>query len=286
VADPASPASAASAADLYAIDPRQFVAARDALAKRLKADGQSDEANRVAKRRRPPPTAWALNQVARNQPELVAGVLESGARLRSAMEQAVAGDASGLRAAQTEHRPAIDAAVAAAANYLSDAGLPAADTARQRMTATLGAAVVDDAAAAELREGTLDVDRAAPGFGLDAMSVPARPAPATRKAAPATPAAPTAPAGPSKRDAGADGRPGQAGKPEQQAAKERLRQAKARYAQLDGKAQRLSRLADRRRGEADKAERDAVAARKAADQARSDAAEARRLADAARPDDG
>ena len=55
---------------LYAVRPEEFVAARAALVKELKADGQKAEAAQVAKRRRPSVVAWALNQVAREQPKL------------------------------------------------------------------------------------------------------------------------------------------------------------------------------------------------------------------------
>ncbi|MEA2589487.1 MAG: hypothetical protein QOH66_2414, partial [Actinomycetota bacterium] len=50
---------------LYAAPPDRFTAERDALAKSLKT---SDKAAAAAVKalRRPPVTAWALNQVARN----------------------------------------------------------------------------------------------------------------------------------------------------------------------------------------------------------------------------
>jgi hypothetical protein len=57
---------------LYAGPPEEFVAARDALAKRLRADGDRATAAEVAKLRRPTATAAALNQVARTVPDVLA----------------------------------------------------------------------------------------------------------------------------------------------------------------------------------------------------------------------
>src|SRR6202011_518219 len=73
--------------------------------------------------------------------------------------------------AQSDNRRAIDAAVAAAGALLEGSGHPGGDLAIQRMIATLGAAVVDDAVASQLRDAVLDADRSAPGFGLDAALV-------------------------------------------------------------------------------------------------------------------
>ncbi|MDP9073279.1 MAG: hypothetical protein M3N98_03720, partial [Actinomycetota bacterium] len=92
---------------LFQVDLDQFVAERNALAKALKSQGQRDEAARVAKLRRPPATAWALNQVARSDPALVDSVLRAGADLRAAMEQTLGGDASGLRAARSAESQAV-----------------------------------------------------------------------------------------------------------------------------------------------------------------------------------
>lgn len=164
------------AADLYALDPAEFTAARNALAKRLRSEGQKEKAAQVARLRRPPATAWALNMVARRRPEVIAEVLDRGAELRAAMELAVGGDASALRAAHAGERRAVEAATTAAAAYLEPAGHAPTDVARQRMVATLRAAVVDDAVAALLRDGVLEADHDQPGFGIDTMKAGSAPA--------------------------------------------------------------------------------------------------------------
>lgn len=159
--------------DLYGIEPRAFTAARNALVKKLRAAGHKEEAARVGRLRRPPATAWALNMVARNQPALISEVLDRGGDLRVAMEKAVGGDASDLHSAQAAERRAVEAATSTAISYLKDSGNAGNEAARQRMAATLRAAVVDDSVADLLREGVLDSDHDQPGFGLENFQAPA-----------------------------------------------------------------------------------------------------------------
>ena len=51
--------------ELYALDPGDFVTARNELVKRLKKAGDKQLAAEVGKLRRPSPAAWAVNQLAR-----------------------------------------------------------------------------------------------------------------------------------------------------------------------------------------------------------------------------
>ena len=54
--------------ELYGLDPGEFVAARNALAKQIKAGGDKARGAEVAKLPRPSIVAWALNQAARRDP--------------------------------------------------------------------------------------------------------------------------------------------------------------------------------------------------------------------------
>lgn len=238
--------------DLYRVDPDSFVAARDALARRLRGEGRREEAAAVGKRRRPTPAAWALNQVARDEPHRIDDLLTAGRGLRAATEEAVRGDASGLRAAQEVEREAVNATVQAAAGRLRAQGRPATDAILRRLSGTLRAAIVDDEVAAEVREGRLEGDREATGLGLPGLD-PGAVAPGPRHG--------------HTRDsrAGADAR----------------RAARASRARLEAEVERLERRAER----LDEAARDAEAR---AAQARADADAARTAADDARRrlDDG
>jgi hypothetical protein len=260
--------------DLYALDPDAFVAARNDLVRRLRAAGRRDEATAVAGRRRPTPTVWALNQVARHDPALVTRALAAGADLRRATEAAVAGDATALRDAATAERTAGDALVDAAAPRLG----PRGHALRGRLAATLRAAVLDDRVGAELRQGTLELDHDAPGFGLEGLAaVPVRPRPrATDARVPAAaPASPEAePAGPTARE---ERKAAAARRREEQEAE---REQRRRRAQREAEAHRLEQRAERLARAADDAEAAARHARAEADAAAHAALDARRAADA------
>ena len=57
--------------ELYRERPEDFVATRDELVKELRADGDRDGAERLKKLRRPTATAWLINRVALDSPELL-----------------------------------------------------------------------------------------------------------------------------------------------------------------------------------------------------------------------
>jgi len=166
--------------ELFTVPPEQFVATRDALVRQLRAGGDKAEAARVAKLRRPPVTAWALNYVARRHRALIEALLATGDQLRLATELALAGDASLLRPARADERAAVERIVAEAVHGLEQSGYAATDAIRQRLAATLRAAVVDQPVAELLRTATLASDHDAPGFGMDAnaaLSTPDAPHP-------------------------------------------------------------------------------------------------------------
>jgi hypothetical protein len=153
----------------------------------------------VAKLRRPTVVAWALNVAARAHPSAVADLLAAGERLRAAQEQALRGDASGLRTATEERRAAVAALAAHAAAVLGDRAPAQAGA----VSATLEAATVDEEVAGLLRAGRLDKERSAAsaGFGFGDVgdwtppppAKPAKPATAAKPAKPATPAKPARP---------------------------------------------------------------------------------------------
>ena len=69
---------------LYGLPLAEFVTERDALAKRLRADGRREDANAVKALRKPSVAAWAANQVLRSQPGQRDALLEAGDALRAA----------------------------------------------------------------------------------------------------------------------------------------------------------------------------------------------------------
>jgi len=261
--------------DLYALPPEEFTAARNALAKELKAAGDKDAAAEVAKLRRPSVGAHALNQVARAHPDLIDEALDAGIALREASEAAAAGDASELRDATGAERAAAQAVAKAAKPHLGSRG----DALVPALLATLRAGALDDGVAEQLRTGTLSTEHEQAGFGFgldsgDGAVAPRRAAKAPAKKAPARPklkAVPDLPE-PSAEDIARE-------KAERVEARAAERQRKKDVAAAMKNADRLGREATRLAREADEVEADARSAREAADTMAERAAGARRAVD-------
>jgi hypothetical protein len=183
----------AALAALYQLPLEQFVATRDQLARRLRAAGDRATARQVAALRRPPVSAWAANQLAHAAPNALAELLDAGAALRQAQQDALAGQpgaARRLRTATAHLRAAITRLSARAETLLVRAGHAARDATLARLAATLQAAATgDEATRAALAQGRLPGDLDPAGFGLDLVPAPAEPA-VPAEVAPAAPVAP------------------------------------------------------------------------------------------------
>ena len=96
---------------LFIVEPEQFVAARDAMVKRLKAEKRKDDAAVVGALRRPSPVVWAMNQVARRNPATVDELIRAGgAALRAQAALMDGGPVSALHEA-VEYRRSVVAAL-------------------------------------------------------------------------------------------------------------------------------------------------------------------------------
>jgi hypothetical protein len=169
--------------ELFTLPLDEFTAARNALAKRLKQEGEPDAAEQVRTLPKPSVAAWAVNQLARRDPEAVRSLLNVAARLRSAQERSLKGDrtADDLRAAQAEEREIIRELTRGAEAVLREAGRPASGTTLERVASLLRAAAVDEPGRSTLRDGRLSGDVEVSGFDAFAgLQVPARRAQAGR----------------------------------------------------------------------------------------------------------
>jgi hypothetical protein len=171
--------------DLYARPPEEFVAARAALAKDLRAAGDKAAAKEVAALRRPTLAAWALNQLRRVDPEGLDEFAAAAATLRAAQERALGGDRTAdLRSAMAERREAAARLVRAASGALRELAREP-DPHVAPMAATLEAAAADPETLDQLRNGRLTTEVEAPGFGLGDVAA-AAPSPSPRRAPKAT----------------------------------------------------------------------------------------------------
>ncbi len=200
--------------DLYGLALEQFVPARGALAKALRGAGRREEAEEVAKRRKPSVAAWAVNQLVRTQGRDVDELFDAGDALRGAQADLLAGRGEGatLRAANERERAAVDRLVERGRGLLSSDGHALSAAIVERVADTLHAAALDADARDQVREGRLEKELRHVGLGLGegvfAAPAPA-PAPKQGKAAakPAKQAKPAATAGKSaKRDPNAHDR--------------------------------------------------------------------------------
>ncbi|MFE7407264.1 hypothetical protein [Isoptericola sp. NPDC057559] len=158
---------------LYALEPGEFVPARDARAAALRSDGQDEAADRVKRLRKPSTAAWVVNLLARADPEQVEQVVELGAAFRAAQD-----DLDGPRLRElTRQRRQLVAAVAARARSLAvDAGTAVSGAVLAQVESTLTAAMIDPDAGRAVRSGLLVGPLQATGIGradvASAVAVP------------------------------------------------------------------------------------------------------------------
>jgi hypothetical protein len=141
---------------LFAVDPAEFVAARDDLARQLKADGQRDESAVVKALRRPPVPVWALNRVARDDGDVIEALLTAAADACEAQDALLAGDVDrdALREALAQRRKAMRDVVHRAGEIVEASGR--SPSAQQReIESALSAIVASDELSELLRKGEL-----------------------------------------------------------------------------------------------------------------------------------
>jgi hypothetical protein len=152
---------------LYGVAPEGFVAERTRLAQELKAGGKRPEADEVAKLRKPTAAAWALNLVAREEPDAVQEWLGTAAGLRDASTRAaeVGGDA--VRAAMVAHRAATARLTETVRDRAQPGGRPLSPSMLDRVQALLQSATADADRGERLRAGRV-AEEATPATPLPA----------------------------------------------------------------------------------------------------------------------
>lgn len=168
--------------DLFAVEPAEFVRARDALAKELRAAGKEAEAKEVAALRRPTAAVWAVNQLSRKNKADVEEFLDASERVRDAQVRGASGD--DLRTAMAAQRGALAKLEQAAAELLRGAGAQPNPGALRTVQSTLQAAGTGPTdVRQQLLDGTLREALEASGFEALLAAGPVRPAGAGHAAA-------------------------------------------------------------------------------------------------------
>jgi hypothetical protein len=256
---------------LYRGPLEDFIARRTALVRTLRPT-DPDAAVAVGRIRKPPSSVWAIDQLAAEDPDLVAELLAAGADARRA-QQAVAADtgsAEDLLLASGRLRDLVEAAVRAAVAARQGGDHAAGEATLRKVRTTLQAAATGSAdQRLALWRGTLDRELDPAGFG--ALSGPDDDAPELAAILAPLRRAPTSEPGRVKQERPrpvrdhVERRVAERAAAEQQAAAERAR------ATADSKRQQAQRLA----AQAHTAEEEAVAAERAAELAEKAALRAR-----------
>lgn len=145
---------------LYALEPDQFVAARD----KHQAEAKNDKelARAIKGLARPTRSAWLINQMVRHRRRDLEQLLDLGAELRKAQET-LAGEE--LKQLSAQRRALLQQLAREGRALAKELGHPVSQTVEQEVSATLGAALADPKLAEKVRSGRLTKALSYSGFG-------------------------------------------------------------------------------------------------------------------------
>lgn len=219
---------------------------RNELARELRRAGEGEAADQVSGLRKPSTAAWAINRLARDDGAAVRRVLDAGKRLRAAQEHALESRSSTkLRDAAAKERDAVDDAVERAARIL---GARATEPILDRVRSSLHAAASDDEVRDAIKDGRLTRDHEPVGLGTFGTSA------APRQALSHTP----------------DRKASKRSSKQAQAARKRLREARAGDQKASRRVERARRELESRRQAASRAQEQLGAAQAELDEAEAD----------------
>jgi hypothetical protein len=158
--------------ELFGLPLDEFTAARNDLAKRLRADGKRDEAEAVAALRKPSVAAWVVNRLARERRDGLRALVDAAEAVRAGREDA-----------DERFRGAADGLTRDAREILAEAGRPATDAVLREVATTLraGAADAPDALVAGRLTETIEPSGFEAMAGATLAPRPPRPAAAPKR---------------------------------------------------------------------------------------------------------
>ncbi|MGW5050065.1 hypothetical protein [Actinokineospora sp. NPDC004072] len=166
--------------ELYALPRDEFTAARKALAKRLRDDGDPQAAAQIDKLAKPTTAAWLVNQLVRSDPDAVSELTDLGHALREAHQSA---DGAALRDLTRKRTEVLRDLVSRAGDDLSE---PITRELEEMFTTAL----LDESAADRLRTGRIASVRdlsgapAWPGLEVTPQPKPEKKTPKKKEPAP------------------------------------------------------------------------------------------------------
>lgn len=174
------------AAELYGLDPDEFMAARTALVARARAAKDRPLASALGALRKPTRSAWLVNLLARHAPDRLQQLEELANRMAAAHQGL---DMATLRTLGAERQQLVDAMTAEAVASGSARGYQATDAVRGEVNQTLNAAIADPETRAEVLAGRVVRAHVYSGFGFSLAASPSPSIPIAPNAAPGEPPA-------------------------------------------------------------------------------------------------
>lgn len=147
---------------LFQLSLAEFTGARNALAKHLKNEGRTLDAERVKALAKPPAPAWAVNQLYWQDPKAIERLLTLGERVRKAQTRQLKN--ADLRALIEEKKQMTTALLTKASAILEEAGHAASADSMRRVSATLESLAAWGFMEGVPRAGRLTAELDPPGF--------------------------------------------------------------------------------------------------------------------------
>ena len=173
--------------ELFRLPLSEFTPARNALAAKLKKDGDSEESERIKALSKPPVSAWVVNQLYWKHRSAFDRLFAAGDEFRNAQAAQLAGKSVDLRVPLDARREALGELTKLAAEVLGEAGHPASPDMMRRIMTTLEALATYGNHSGAPPAGRLTADIDPPGFEALAALVPTgthRPGASKEQAAP------------------------------------------------------------------------------------------------------
>lgn len=148
--------------EVYGASPSDFMSVRKQLAAAARADGDTAGAKAIGTLRKPSMAAWAVNLLARQDPDLVEELVELGVRMRGAQARL---DTATLTSLRPERDRLVTAVVAAAVALVSEAGRTLSASGQDDVRGTVIAALADEQASTAVTSGQLTRALSYSGFG-------------------------------------------------------------------------------------------------------------------------
>lgn len=159
---------------LYGLTPDEFSGARDQFIKQAREQKNQPLARELAKLRKPTQSAWLVNQLWRDQREVIEQLFQLSSELSQAQAQA---SGAALRELTAQRRQLENALLQQAIGLARQKGVHVGDSVAREAQETLGAALALPEVAEEVRSGHLVKPASYAGFGAPSTPPPGRSAP-------------------------------------------------------------------------------------------------------------